>query len=245
MTFTYIATTDGATTEKELGARTLTKLKGKYANIVNRIRCIIEEKNLDITELILNLCATDEENLTVFSTDEVFIKINNTNDLFLHIGKYCSMYDFDLLLALVESTECQEAVKLLDDFAEELRSSILKDLDLLSEDGELLKPRDFMHSTHKLVIKYVGDSKFTLKAKEKIHNIIYRCFHLKKGCIIFKGVQEGCFALTYQVSAAVKSHMLKIELTPGDVTMFAEHHIVSVSIDDVKLRIPSQVCNHK
>ena len=77
---------------------------------------------------------------------------NNTNDLFLHIGMYCSMYDFDLLLALVESTECQEAVKLLDDFTEELHCSILKDLDLLSEDGELLKLRDFMQSTQKLVI---------------------------------------------------------------------------------------------
>ena len=110
---------------------------------------------------------------------------NNTNDLFLHIGMYCSMYDFDLLLALVESTECQEAVKLLGDFTEELRCSILKDLDLLSVDGELLKLRDFMQSTHKLVIKYVGDSKFTLKAKEKIQNIIYQCFHLKKGMYYF------------------------------------------------------------
>ena len=166
------ATVDGATIEKQLRARTLIKLKGKYANIVNRIRCIIDKKNLDIKQLILNLCAADEENLTVFSTDEVFIR---TNEMFLHIGKYCSMYDFDLLLALVESTECQEAVKLLDDFAEEMRSSILKDLDILSEDEELLKIGDFMHNTHKLVIKYhnVGVGRCTLKAKEKIQNIVY------------------------------------------------------------------------
>ena len=188
------------------------------------------------------MCATDEENLTVFSTDEAFIKINNTNDLFLHIGMYCSMYDFDLLLALVESTECQEAVKLLDDFTEELRCSILKDLDLLSEDGELLKLRDSCKAlNHKLVIKYVGGSKFTLKAKEKIQNIIYQCFHLKKGCVIFKGVQEGCVAIVYQISAAVKSHILQIEVTPSDMTMLDDHHIISVSIDDVKLKISSQI----
>ena len=234
------ATIDGTTIEKQLRARTLIKLKGKYANIVNRIRCIIEKKNLDIKQLILNLCATDEENLTVFSTDEVFIRINNTNELFLHIGMYCSMYDFDLLLALVESTECQEAVKLLDDFAEEMRSSILKDLDILSEDEELLKIGDFMHNTHKLVIKYVGVGRCTLKAKEKIQNIVYECFHLKKGCIIFKGVQEGCVAFVYQISAAVKSHMLQIEVTPSDETILIEHHIISVSIDDVKLMISSQ-----
>ena len=239
--FYYTATVDEATTEKQLRSRTLTKLRGKYANIVNKIRCIIEEKNFDIKQLILNLCAADEDNLTVFSTDEAFIKITNTNDLFLHIGMYCSVYDFDLLLALVESTECQKAVKLLDDFTEELRCSILKDLDLLSEDGEPLKLRDFMQSTHKLVIKYVGDSKFTLKAQEKIRNIIYQCFHLKRGCFFLKGVQEGCVAFVYQISAAVKSHMLQIEITPGDVTMFSEQHIISVSIDDVKLKISPQV----
>ena len=67
-------TVDEAATEKQLRGRTLIKLRGKYANILNRIQCIFEEKNLDIKQLILNLCATDEENLTVFSTDEAFIK---------------------------------------------------------------------------------------------------------------------------------------------------------------------------
>ena len=216
-------------------------MNGKYANIVNKVQCIIERKNLDIKQLILNICATDEENVTIFSTDEAFIRIQNTNELFLQIGKYCSMYDFDLLLAFVESTECQEAVKLLDDFTEELERSILKDLNLLSEDGGLRNPKGFMANTHKLVIKYVGGSKCTLKAKEKIQNIIYECFHLKKGCITFKGVQEGCVAFVYQISAAVKAHMMQIKVTPDDVTTFAKHHIMSVSIDDEKLKISYQV----
>ena len=222
-------------------ARTLARLKGKYANIVNKIKCIIEEKHFDINQLILSLCTADEENLTVFSSDEAFLKITDTNSLFHQIGRYCSMYDFDLLLALVESTECQEAVKLLDDFTEELRCSILRDLDLLSEDGELLKPKDFMPGTHKLVIKYVGRGRCTLVVKEKIQNIIYECFHLRKGSITFKGVEEGCFAFVYQISVALKFHMLKSEITPSDVTVLAESHITCMSIDDVKLKFSSQV----
>ena len=151
------------------------------------------------------------------------------------------MYDFELLLTLIESTECQEAIQLLDDFTKEIRHSILSDLDLLSEDGELLNPKDFMPNTHKLVIKYVGSGKCTLTAKEKIQNIIYECFRLRTGSITFKGVQEGCFAFVYQISAAVKCYMLQRENTSSDVTMLAENYITCISIDDVKLKISSQV----
>ena len=231
---------DARATEKQLKARTLVRLKGKYASIVNKIQCIIEEKNLDIKKLILNLCAADEDNLTIFSTDEAFVRITDTNNLFLQIGKYCSMYDFDLLLVLVESTECQEAITLLDDFTEELRCSILKDLDLLSEGGELRNLKDLMQGTHKLVIKYVG-GKCTLKAKEKIQDIVYDCFHLRKGSITFKCVQEGCVELVFQISAAVKSHILLSKITSSDVIMLAENHIKCILIDDVKLNISNEV----
>ena len=236
-------TDDPGTIEKRLRSHTLIRLKGKYASIVNKIKCIIEEKHIDINQLILSLCTADEENLTIFSSDEAFLKIKDTNSLFHQIGQYCNMYDFDLLLALVESTECQEAIKLLDDFAEELRCSILRELDLLSEDGELLNPKVFTPDTHKLVIKYVGPGKCTLAVKEKIQNIIYECFRLRKGMIIFKGIEEGCFAFVYQISVAIKCHMLQRKFSPSDVTMLTDNHIVSISIDDVKLSISSQVCN--
>ena len=202
-----IVTDDAEITIKQLRICTLAKLKGKYANIVTKIQHIIEEKELDIKQLIVSLCVADEGNLTIFSTDEAFVRITDTKELFHQIGKYCSMYDFDLLFAFVVSTECREAIKLLDDFAEELHCSILKDLDL-SEDGELRNLSDFMHDTHKLVIKYVG--KCTLKAKEKIQDIIYECFRLRKGSITFKGVQEGCVAFVYQISSSCKmSHAAK------------------------------------
>ena len=232
-------TDDGETTtftERRFSHRTIVRLKVKYACICIEIKCILEERKININNLIISLCATDDRNLTVFSTDEAFKMINSIDKLFLQIGKYCSMYDFDLLLALVESTKCQEAVKLLDDFTEELRCSILKDLNLLSEDGELLNPCDFMENTHKLVIKYLGNTECTLETKEKIKNVVYGCFRLKKGCITFKGVQEGCVA---------KAYMMQIKVTPSDVTTFAEHHIISVSIDDEKLKISSQVAINK
>jgi len=223
----------------QLHARTITRLKGKYANVVSKIKCVIEKKKYDINQLILNLCATDDENQTIFSTDEAFTKITNTNELFLWIGKYCNMYDYELLLALVESTECGEAIKLLDNFSEELHSSILKDLDLLSKDGELRDIKSFQPGTHKLEIKYVG-GEFTLKVKKSIQNIIYECFNLKRGSIIFRGAQEGCVALIYQISTTMKSYLLQYQITPQDVMKLTDQKIKSIKIDSIAVKMSPQ-----
>jgi len=163
--------------ERHLHARTIARLKGKYTTVVRRIKFIVDEKNCKIDQLILDLCATDEDNQTIFSTDEAFVKITNTAELFLWIGKYCSMYDYELLLALVESTECREAVQLLDDFSKDLQSSILKELDLLAADGELRDIKDFIPGTHKLVIKYVG-GKCTLTTMEMFRELYMSAFTL-------------------------------------------------------------------
>ena len=222
---------------RQLKVRTITKLKGRYAAIVDKLRLIIDSQKLDITSLILKLCSLDEDNTTIFSTDKVFREVHSTAELFHHIGQYCSIYDYELLEAFVESTECEEAIKLLDDFTKELRHSILSDLSLLSKDGELRDPQDFMPRTHKLVIKYVGD-KCTLKTKEIVQNIIYECFHLTKGSIIFKGVQEGCIAFIYQISPTVKYYLLQYPLTTKDIELLFENQINCFIVDDEELKLP-------
>ena len=223
---------------KQLKVRTIIKLKGKYGTVVDNIRLIIDKQKLDITSLIVRLCSIDVDNTTIFSTD--FKAIHSTTDLFLHIGKYCSIYDYELLEAFVESTECEEAIKLLDDFTKEIRCSILSDLNLLSEDGELKDPKDFMSGTHKLVIKYKGD-KCTLKTEEIVKNVIYESFHLKKGSIIFKGVQEGCVAFVYQISPTVKSYLLQYTLTTKDIELLFEHQIIFFIIDDEEVKLPKVI----
>ena len=234
------AETNLGSTEKQLKARTLAKLKGKYAQIAESIRHIIDNKKLNINSLILKLGSLDDDNITVFSTDKAFKEIHNTTELFHHIGQYCSIYDYELLVAFVESTGCEEAIKLLDDFTEELYSSILSDLDLLCDDGELRDPKDFMPRTHKLVIKYVG-GKCTIKTKELVQNIVCEHFHLKKGSIFFKGVQEGCVAFVYQISPAVKAHLLKHPIRVE--TVFSDNNIKCLIIDDEELQFAAKKGN--
>ena len=222
---------------KQFNVHTIIKLKGKYAIVVDKLRLIIDSQKLDITSQILKLCSLDEDNTTIFSTVKVFKEIHSTTELFLHIGQYCNIYDYELLEAFVESTECEEAVKLLDDFTKELSCSILSDLNLLSKDGELRDPKDFMPGTHKLVIKYVG-GKCTLKTKEIVTNIIYESFHLRKGSIVFKGVQEGCIAFIYQISPIVKSYLLHYLLTTEDIELLFKNQIKYFIIDEREFKLP-------
>ena len=225
--------------EKQLNARTLARLKGRYANVTVKICSIIEDKRLNIKILILSLCSLDDNNITIFSTDKAFKKIHNTTELFHHIGKYCSIYDYELLVAFVEATECPEAIKLLDNFTKELHSSILSDLDLLCENGELQDPKDFMPGTHKLIIKYVG-GECTMKIQKLVQNIICERFQLKKGSVTFIGVEEGSVNLVYQISPAVKSYLHQYTITSKDVAVFFDNNINCLLIDNKELKLPGQ-----
>ena len=225
--------------EKQLNARTLARLKGRYANTIENIRSIFEGNMLDVKSLILKLNALDDDNITIFSTDKAVKKIHSIDKLFIHIGNHCSIYDYELLTAFVDSTECQEAINLLDNFTKELHSSVLSDLDLLSDDEELRDPQDFMPGTHKLVIIYVG-GKCTMKVEKLVRNIIYERFHLRKSSILFEGVQMGSVAFVYQISPAVKGHLQQYPITAEKV--FSEKdHIKCLIIDDEEVKFPAQL----
>ena len=225
--------------EKQLNANTVTKLKARYANVTVNICNILKGKNLDVNSLILKLAALDHDNITIFSTDQAFRQIHSINELFIHISNHCSIYDYELLTEFVESTECQEAIKLLDDFTKELHSSVLSDLGLLRDDGELRDPQDFMPGTHKLVIKYVG-GKCTMKTKGLVQNIVCERFNLRKGSIFFKGVQMSSVAFVYQISPAVKGYLQQYPITAEKV-FSEEDQIKCLIIDDEEVKFPAQL----
>ena len=196
---------------------------------------IMKEKEFEVEQLINNLCAADRDKITVFSTDEVFGKIQTYPILSHQISKYCSIYDYELLEAFVESTDCQEAIEVLTTFTDEMHSSILKELDLLSDCGKKLNPDDLMPGTYKFAIKYVG-GQCTMKIKRVVQNVICEHFHLQKGTIIFKGIEIASIIFVYQISAAVRSYLLQYELDNQILTCFAEQSITCLIIDGIEKR---------
>ena len=222
-----------------LQSRPLTKLKGKYVKVVDRIKNKIKLKSFKVEDLISKLCQSDANNVTVFSTDEAFSKITTIDLLFFNIGKYCNIYDYEMLESFLDSLEeCDEAVTLLDEFTEELQESILKELDLMYESEGQLKPKKLMKGTCTLKVKYHGDQKCTLSAKKMVQRIVNESLGLRKASIIFIGLEEGCIAFVYQISKAVKSYILSYKITPEGHALLALYDIECLIVDGTEIPIP-------
>ena len=89
--------------------------------------------------------------------------------MFHHVAQYCK--DYRVLDVLVQASGCPEAIKELTDFTKFLHTSVLTEIDLMSEHGELLHPDDFMPGTYKFIIEYVG-GKCTIETKEMVQGIV-------------------------------------------------------------------------
>ena len=198
------------------------RLRQKYSKVIMKLIHIFKEKKIDIEELITTLSFDDADKNSVFSTDAAFSRIRIENQLFHHVSQYCkSIYDYTLLEILVQASECPEAIKELNDFTETLQNSILTEIDLISEHGELLHPDDFMPGIYKFIIEYVG-GKCKMGTKEMVKSIVEQCVCLRKGVLIFKGVGVGSILFIYQISEAVKNHLLQYKFTEQDVTFWRE-----------------------
>jgi len=148
------------------------------------------------------------------------------------------MYDYELLSALVEITRCTEATKILNKFGEQLKCSRLMDLDLLVEDGNLKYPKITL-GNYRMDIKYSGD-KCTLEVEKIIKKVLCELFHLKEGSIIFRGAQqqENFISFAYEISDAVKSYLLRHQVTNHDAIILSKSHIAHVMVDDKDLMVP-------
>ena len=183
----------------------------------------------------------DVEKNSVFSTDDVFNAVRTEIQLFQHVAKYCrSIFDYRVLGVLVQASECPEAIKELTDFTESLHNSILTEIDLMSEDGELLHPDDFMPGTYKFIIEYVG-GKCTIETKEMVQGIVEQSVRLNKGVLIFKGIDSGSILFIYQISEAVKDYLLEYKFTEEEIVFLEGNKITSLMVDGVVIMSSSQL----
>ena len=233
-------TVECAEVKKQFRDFVVMKLQQKYSKVIRKLIHIFKEKKVDIEELITILSFHDVDNNSVFSTDVAFSTIRTEIQLFHHVSRYCkSIYDYRVLDVLVQASECPEAIKELTDFTESLHNSILTEIDLMSEHGELLHPDDFMPGTYKFIIEYVG-GKCKIETKEMVQGIVEQCVRLKKGVLIFKGVDVGSILFIYQISEAVKNYLLQYKFTEEDVTFLEGNNVTSLIVDGVRIMSPSQ-----
>ena len=211
------------------------RLHKKYVKVISALIRILKKNKIDIEELITVLCFTNPEKNSIFSSDTVFRKIRTTNQLLHHVARCCKgIYDYDLLDDLVKASGCPEAIAKLNDFTELLQKSILTEIDLMSDNGELLHPDDFMPGTYKFIIEYVGKT-CKLGTKEMVQRIIEQSVHLDKRALIFKGFDVGSILFIYQISEAVKNYLLQYKFTEQDVRFLKGNNIITLIVDGVKI----------
>ena len=222
-----------AEVKKQFRDFVIKRLRQKYSKVVKKLIDIFKEKKVNIEEIITILCFDDVNKKSIFSTDTAFSTIRTDIQLFHHVAQYCkSIYDYQVLDILVQASNCPEAIKELTDFTESLHNSILTEIDLMSEDGELLHPDDFMPGTYKFIIEYVG-GKCTIETKEMVQGIVEQSVRLNKGVLIFKGIDLGSILFIYQVSEAVKHYLLKYKFTKEDVVFLEENKVRALVVDNV------------
>ena len=227
--------------KKQFRYSMIENLQKQYLKVVKKLMQIFKTKKLNIKELITLLSFNDVDNKSVFSTDAAFCKIKTKNQLFHHVSQYCKgIYDYHVLDALVQASECPEAIKELTDFTKLLQNSILTEIHLMSEHGELLHPDDFLPGTYKFIIEYVGQ-KFTIETKEMVQGIVQQSVRLTKGTLIFKGIDVGSILLVYQISENVKNYLLHYKFTEQDITFLEGNNITSLIVDDVRIMKSSQL----
>ena len=217
----------------------VTKLRMAYSDVIRKLIHIFREKKVDIEELITILRFDDVEKTSVFSTDNVFNTIKTEIQLFQCVAQYCKgIYDYEVLNVLVQASGCPGAIEVLRVFTELLQKSILTEIDLISEHGELLHPDDFMPGTYKFIIEYVG-GKCTLETKEMVQSIVEQSVHLQKGTIKFKGVDMGSILFIYQISEAVKIYLQQYKFSRRDIIFLKENNIKSLTVDGVRIMTSS------
>ena len=115
-----------------------------------------------------------------------------------------------------------------------LQKSILKELDLLSDHGELLHPDDFMPGTYKFIVQYSG-GKCTRGTKDMIQDIVEQSVRLRKGVLIFKGFDIGSVLLIYQISEVVRNYLLQFRLTKQNLLFLEGNNITGLIVDGVEI----------
>ena len=221
----------------------VTNLQKAFRKVIRKLMQIFKEKKVDVEELIIVLKFDDIDKKSVFSTDSTFAIIKTENELFNHVSNYCKgIYDYEVLKVLVEASGNPEAIKELTEFTKLLQNSILTELDLMSSHGELLHPDDFMPGTYRFIIEYVG-GKCTIETKQMVQSIVEQSVCLKRGSLIFKGVDVGSILFIYQISESVKTYLLQYKFTKQSFRFLQENNIRSLIVDDIRIMSSSQLNN--
>ena len=82
--------------------------------------------------------------------------------------------------------------------------------------------------------------KCTIETKEIVQGIVEQSVRLRKGSLIFKGIDVGSILFIYQILETVKNYLLQYKFTERDVRFLEGNNITSLIVDGVRIMNSSQ-----
>ena len=252
LTCNLLCCLDNGTTKYVLSNEMIDKIElfqSKYVRMMNKLKKTLEkyinnpENDYSVEDMIDSVRDSDHyRDLSAFSTNTTLKHAKTVREVFTYISENCTLYDYKVLKVYINSTDCEEAVKLLNDFTTELQNSLLKQLNLLSDN------LSFNSS-----VLPSGNQKLTIECRcidlkcedmKLIKKLVCKKFNLSETSIQFVGVREGSVLLVFGISVEVKQHLLQHKITAGVLASFTECLIIRFIIDDeMELKVSADYDN--
>ena len=215
-------------------------LEVEFAKTAEKIKQVLSRKGIKAHSLIEQLCtisAVKDQQVPLFDKD-IFERVSTIEELWKILRNHWSIYNYEILIRIVEMAECKEATDIFNSFLSTIDHASLKDNELVLQckpyEGEGLKPI--------LRIK-VREKKCTKAIKKKVETLVAKKFDLKEYTLLLRNIKEGCIELVYAISDALASYLLQYKLSGHDMAEFVTLRILHLQIGDMRLLVPSEFGN--
>ena len=206
--------------------------------MVTKIQEALEKSNADVSKLLIKLkssSAVRDRKIPLFEKD-IFREITSIDKLFETLSGYWYLFDYDVLVYLVNTAECKEAKTIYDNFLASFDSSVMSNYKLILQYDEYMHKEGLLPGTCKLRVKVARDE-CTVEVEKEVKEIISEHFKLEKYALVFKGIKQGCIELIYQISYSVKSYMLQHKLNRYDILQLKAQKIIILKFDNIEFNI--------
>ena len=222
--------------ETALANEKLTKIRDieiQFAKMTNRIKQALINNNVDIVSLIEQLCtisAVKNKEVPLFDPD-VFEKIKSIDDFWKILKNFLRIFDYELLLYVVEISECKDAQQIFEEFLSKIDPSAITDMDLVPY-CKVEHPEGSLKPVLRIKVKI---KICTSDVKKQVEEIVSQAYDLEKYALCFQGIREGCIELLYYISQPLKTYVLQFKLSKNTLENFHAHKIISLHIDKLEL----------
>ena len=209
--------------------------------MTENIEKALKDSKFDVDILITelkNIFAVDYKEIPLFDNN-MFTTEETIESLWKKLSSYWDIFDYDLLLHVINICDCEEATSIFKDFSRRIYPSKLQDVDLVLY-YEIHKKNNFNEDT--LRVKLNAQ---TLKSqlKDEVKKTLCEVYKIKinKYVLHLKTIRTGCIEMMLQTSTSLRSHIRTYKIYRRDAAKFAELNILSIGITDMELKIPPNI----